>query len=180
MRGGLLIFSLLLLNVFISCRKNPPKDTLPANTYSGEHTLGFLANGESWLPYDRGSHEAFELPKAELGDNGELKISATRIDDEHSCRNWFCIEIEEGCDKEGIYQVSNHICTSPYQTFYYNRKGNLSAENFEIDTSKPHYIEVVYLDRKNKIIAGKFEFDLISTDQDAIQIRSGRFDLIYE
>ena len=52
--------------------------------------------------------------------------------------------------------------------------------SYDIDPTQPHFIEVTHLDKKNKIIAGNFEFDVVSAELDTIRIRSGRFDLLYE
>lgn len=171
--------TLLVLLIF-SCRKNPPGEILPAYTNSGKHTLGCFVNGEAWLPYDRGNHEQYELPKPSLSENGGLKISATRIDDKKSSRNWFCIEIYQGCLEEGIYPLSNRDCTSPYQTFYYGSNAGKSGEIYRLDTLSPHFIEITHLDEQKKIIAGKFEFTAISQNQDSIRVRLGRFDLNYD
>ena len=172
--------SLVIIFLIFSCRKNPPSEILPSITETGEHTLGFFINGEPWIPYDRGNHEVFELPKPTLETDGALKISATRIDDSNSARNWFCIEIEKNCFNKGIYPLSNHLCTSPYHTFYYATNKDKSARYYQIDTLQPHFIEITHLDTVKQIIAGRFEFDAVSNQKDTITIRSGRFDLIYE
>jgi len=169
--------SIVILMFFVSCQKQPPNQVLPKISNSGQHTLGFLINGESWIPYDRGYHEEFELPPAELSDNGSLKISATRIDDSNYARNWFCIEIEKGCFSPGRYPISNHLCTSPYQTYYYGKNKNDPSETFEIDISQPHFIEIETLDTINHYVSGTFQFDARSNLKNSIKIRSGRFDL---
>ncbi|MBD3636161.1 MAG: hypothetical protein HUJ25_02375 [Crocinitomicaceae bacterium] len=179
MREGLLVICIVVVGVIFSCRKNPPDSVLPPITKTGEHTLGFFLNNQTWVPYDRGNHEVFELPKPQLEEDGSFKISATRIDEDESCRNWFCIEISN-FDGIGEYQLSSNECTSPYQSFYYGYHGNRAAKYYEIDDSKPHIMEVTFFDPKHKIIAGNFEFDAISNIKDTIRIRSGRFDLVYE
>jgi hypothetical protein len=170
--------SILLLLVFGSCQKQPPKQQLPKISNTGKHTLGFLLNGESWIPYDRGYHEEFELPMAELSADGSLKISATRIDDSNYARNWFCLEINKGCFSPGRYPVSNHFCTAPYQTYFYGKNKNNPSETFEIDSRTPHFIEVETLDTIRYIVSGTFQFDAISNLGNKIKVRSGRFDLI--
>lgn len=178
MREGLV--SLVLLVLFFSCEKNPPKHILPAKTHSGEHTLGFYIDGEAWVPFDKGSHKEFELPKAQLSEKGALKISATRIDDPNNARNWFCIEIADSCFGPGVYQLSNQVCTSPYQTYYYSTNKNRPGETYSIDTLHPHFIEITHLNTQKKIIAGTFEFTAISNKNASIKISGGRFDLPYE
>jgi len=170
--------SILILMVFVSCQKQPPKQVLPKISNSGQHTLGFLINGQSWLPYDRGYHEEFELPAAELSDNGSLKISATRIDDSNYSRNWFCLEIKEGCFLPGRYPISNQVCTAPYQTYFYGKNKNNPSETFEVDISKPHFIEIETIDTNSHIVSGTFQFDATSNLNNRIKVRSGRFDLI--
>ena len=177
MRAGLV--SIVFILILIGCSKQPPTQKLPEETQIGANTLGFYLNGEPWIPYDRGRHEAFELPEPELTDEGALKISATRIDPGNSARNWFCIEIDSGCVRTGRYRLSSEICTSPYQIFYYGTNKDKSSESFEIDTLQPHYIEIQHLDKLNKVVAGNFELDAINQTGKRIKIRSGRFDLRY-
>lgn len=174
----MLVFMLLVL--IASCEKNPPGEILPPPTTSGEHTLGFFVNGEAWVPYDRGNHKIYELPKAKLTEEGSLKISATRIDTKMSCRHWFCIEIENRCDGVGKYSLSSIDCRSPYQTFYYGSNSDKLSETYQIDQGSSHYIEVTHLDDKHKIISGRFQFDAISGAGDSLSVRLGRFDLRYE
>lgn len=177
MRVGWMIYGLVAAGVILACRKDHPTTSLPPITKSGEHTLGFFANGESWTPNDRGNHKKYELPKARLTQNGKLKISATRIDESKSCRHWFCIEVAEGCFKPGRYPISNESCKSPYQTFFYGSNANQSAKIYSIDTTAVNYIEITYLNKKEKIVSGTFEFDAVSESQDTLKVRSGRFDL---
>ena len=179
MRDGLL-YSIVLLVLIVSCQKNPPGEILPPPTQSGEHTLGFFANGEAWIPYDRGSHEMYELPKAKFSEDGSLKISATRIDDENSSRSWFCIEIAKRCTGPGKYKLSSNDCHAPYQTFYYGNSDKKPCEIYQLDESSEHYIEITYLDKREMTISGLIEFDAISNSNDTIHFRYGRFDLRYE
>jgi hypothetical protein len=177
MRVGLLI--LVILMVLVSCQKNRPETILPTATSTGEQTLGFLLNNEVWLPYDRGSHEVYELPKPSLSAEGQLKISATRIDETNNARNWFCIEVERGCAHTGIYPLTGETCHAPYQTYYYGANKDKTEEVYQIDTLQPHFVEVFHLDTLTKTISGLFQFDAIS-NQDTIRVHSGRFDLNYE
>ncbi|MEX1001075.1 MAG: hypothetical protein WDZ35_03090 [Crocinitomicaceae bacterium] len=170
----------IMIVFFASCGKQPPVQKLPSPTQSGEHTLGFYLNGSPWIPYDRGRHEIFELPKPILTEDGILKISATRIDPANSSRSWFCIETDSCCAEIGRYALSSHLCTSPYQTFYYGQNKDLPSENYEIDRSQPHYMDITSINRSLKIISGSFEFDAISESNQRIEVRSGRFDLNYE
>ena len=176
-----MLYITVLMIIMASCQKNPPGDILPPPTNSGKHTLGFFINGEAWVPYDRGSHEIYELPKAKLTENGGLKISATRIDDQKSCRQWFCIEIAERCKGPGVYELSSVDCNSPFQTFYYGSNGDTPGEIYQIDQNSPHTIEITHLNEMRKFISGIFELDLVSEDKsDTLEIRSGRFDLKYK
>ena len=166
--------------VVFSCRKNAPNTVLPHITNSGQHTLGFFVNNDIWIPYDRGSHEKHELPPATLDKNGHLKISSTRVDEENSARNWFCLEIESGCDGPGVYPISNRSCKSPYQTYYYGENKNRVADVYSIDTTHLNFIEIHHLDSDEQIISGTFAFDAYTESGDTIKVRSGRFDLRYQ
>jgi hypothetical protein len=178
MRVVLMIIVTIL--VVFSCRKSAPETVLPLISNNGTHTIGFFLNSEIWIPYDRGKHEQYELPKPTLDKDGHLKISATRIDEKISARNWFCIEIDRGCKSPGSYPISSKSCKSPYQTYYYGRNKNRKEDIYSIDTLQPHFIEVLHLDTINQIISGTFQFDAFTQAGDSIKVRSGRFDLKYE
>lgn len=178
MRAG--HWGLVIILIFSSCKKSPPNDILPAATESGEHTLGFLSNGSIWVPYDRGIHEKYELPLATMTNSGNLKITATRIDDDAKSRDWFCIEIEQGCYGPGIYNLSNKDCAAPFQTFYYGNSSLGSGKTYYIDTLKPHFIEVSKLDKQKQTVSGRFEFSAITEAGKKLNIQSGRFDLKYK
>ena len=169
--------SILFLGFIFSCGKQIPEQELPAVTSSGKHTLGFYLNDEAWIPYDKGNRKMFELPQPTLTESGGVKISATRIDRKQHARNWFCIEIEKDCFSKGRYAIGSQFCTSPYQVFYYGTNKEKASEVYMIDTLRPHFIDIHYLSKKKKIIAGTFEFDAITENGDRLEIRSGRFDL---
>ncbi|UKN00890.1 DUF6252 family protein [Paracrocinitomix mangrovi] len=178
MREGLLwILSLLMLG---ACSKTNSENILPDATSNGLHTMGFYLNGETWLPYDKGNYKDHELPHPTITNDGGLRISATRIDDQQSARNWFCIEVPQGCFEVGRYDLASEYCTAPYQTFYYGSNSHKSAEYYEIDTLSPHFIDITNYNKEDQIISGTFEFDAISAQKDTLQFRSGRFDLHYK
>lgn len=176
MRGVGIICALGLCISYNFTNVSSENDILPEPSQEGKHTLGFNLNNEVWLPYDRGSHKEFELPQPQLGEDGSLSISATRIDEENGARNWFCIGIESNCDGPGIYEINNKSCTSPYQTYYYGGVDKSSA-TYEIDQNKAHYIEITKLDLKSKIVAGLFEFTAYSEQGDTLHFTEGRFDI---
>lgn len=176
MRVGLLI---TITIVICSCRKTPPENVLPPITESGKHSLGFILNGEPWVPYDRGNHEKNELPLAQVSDHG-LKITATRIDEENSCRNWFCIEVSNQQIEEGSFQLTNKACTSPYQSFYYGEKKHQIGEHYKMDDSALNELIIRKIDQEQRFISGTFSFRAISPQQDTIKVTNGRFDLRYE
>lgn len=172
---------LFVVAIVFSCRKSAPDPILPPLSNSGSHTLGFFINNEVWVPYDRGTFEQHELPHPTLTEEGHLTISSTRIDEANNARNWFCLEIESGCNRPGIYPITNRSCKAPYQTYYYGDNKDRSEDIYYLDTLQPHFIEIQYLDTINKIIAGTFSFNAYSNkNKKLIKVRSGRFDLKYQ
>lgn len=177
MRVVMVIFAVVL--VVFSCRKSAPELVLPPISHNGEQSLGFFLNGEVWLPYDRGNYEQHELPNATLS-NGHFKMSSTRIDEDNYARNWFCLEIESGCTRPGVYTISNRTCSSPYQSYYYGENKDKPQDIYQIDSIQPHFIEIIHIDTNKQTISGVFAFDAVSNAQDTIRVRSGRFDLNFD
>lgn len=153
---------------------------MPAPTQNGSHQLGFFINNKAWVPKDKGYHKSFELPKPTIDENGLVKISATRIDEENYCRNWFCIEVMNPEMEEGVFQITNETCKNTYQTYYYGSNKDLPSLNYNIIQSEKNEIEFSRIDLEENIMAGFFSFTAVSNMNDTIRISKGRFDLKLE
>jgi len=173
--------SILIYILFIfalsSCAEQCEKNCLPPPSQNGSHKLGFFLNNKTWVPKDKGFHKEFELPQPTIGEDGLVKISATRVDDENYCRNWFCIEVQNPDMKTGVFPISNETCKNAYQTYYYGKNKDKASLTYDIIQTEKNEIEFTKFDLDENIIAGNFSFTAVSNLSDTIRISQGRFDL---
>jgi hypothetical protein len=175
MRAG---WMMILFSCFaISCEKAKLSDNLPPITQSGKHHLGFKVNQQNWTPFDKGYYKDYELPVPTLSSNNGVVISATKIDENHQCRTWFCIEVEEDIFSKRMHALTNTTCAAPLQTYYYGSNKHHESQLFMMDTNSEHSINFTKIDTVQNIIAGTFQFNAYSAKGDTLKIRDGRFDL---
>lgn len=173
-----LCFILLL----ISCKKEPAQsvDTLPDETHIGKGTMGFIANGKTYAAstsysldfygsgdivsqsyqfYDNTYHFAIGAEK-----RGSWKWSLLVVADS--------TQLTEGL-KIPLNQVSNSKITANFMdddgNLYYMLPG-IEGHNF---------FEITHFDEIKAELSGKFEFDAADSNKKIIQIRQGRFDIVY-
>ena len=173
------VLLLSVVCIFLSCQKQSKKNSLPVPTCTGEHELGFFVNQKVWTPYDKGLYKDFELPKVKIND-GIIKISATRVHEDHYSRDWFCIEIKNPSMKTGTFNIHNKSCQAPFQTYYYNEKKDEPSRVYKLDKHKKHEVEITCIDLEKRIISGTFEFSASTLSDEKIEITNGRFDLLIE
>lgn len=171
-----LILFLMLFSSSCSKKENcdDPIDCLPPITQTGSNTAGCLVNGKVLVPGGQGINTGSVL-KAQYrysGDNdsvfglsirdltsGGSKMMLIRI------RNKELIEGEiyelrgEGSNSFGSYNDRfNGFVTND------NHSGELVISN---------------IDTENHIVSGTFWFDAVNNDGEIIEIRNGRFDVVY-
>lgn len=162
-----------------SCDKRTENQSLPLPTCEGKHELGFFVNHDPWIPKDTDMYKEHELPKVKI-DDGLIRISATRIDEKHQCRNWFCIETVNPQLKEGKFEIINSTCKAVYQTYYYGDNKDMTSEIYSLNPAQQNLIEFNCIDTINNIIAGRFSFSAIDEFGKVLAFESGRFDLLLE
>ena len=153
---------------YISCDEDENK--LPAITMEGRNTFGCLANGKlftSKAPLGQpGVHAELATNRQ---DTTEITIYAGNYSTDQALSISFYDSPTLQVDK--IYNLNN----SKFQVRY-TEYGNAIPCTFE--SVKKGYIQLIKFDLNNNIIAGTFEFDLLSIDCNReINISEGRFDI---
>lgn len=148
---------------------------LPPATQSGANTLGFLLNGQPWIPEGNNGTANLSIDFDPGINNGTIGISARRISTSGN-RSGFGIGVID----------SLNLLAVPF-TRQLSRISIFRAGFSKIDscTVFSHYdscwssgfITVEKFDRLQRIIAGEFEFKLYLLGCDTVRITNGRFDL---
>lgn len=145
-----------------------PKEELPAATQEGKNTIGFLVDGNIWLPKG-----GFNFPAMNgFYENGSLYLRANRTGGE--ALNQFGIDhgYITGLGTFNLYPSDNKRFISTF--FYIDGKSKYitsSVSSGELNITK--------LDSINEIISGTFYFDAVNEAGEIVEIRDGRFDLKY-
>ena len=181
MRQKNILLALLLTIAFYSCKKEGiPNLTLPANTQTGQNTLGFMLDNKIWANYGKRC--------TTMGGCKENKVSATQY---RQSNGDLYLEISAGYNADTIDQafyisttnitnIGTFLIDSSLNqgmTFYANQ----SAQFFQnYRTRKPGkcFLTITKFDTTNKIISGVFNATLYNTFNlnDSVKIEDGRFD----
>lgn len=164
---------MLLLSLF-SCQKTD--QAFPDITMEGANHLGFYVNHDEWVPTTDPYFEEDELP-IPLLEEGKIKISASRIDEKNSARDWFCLEFDNPEMKTGIFPINENGCSAIYQSHFYGNEASKESKLYHLNEGHHNFVNVSRLDTIENIISGTFSLSAISNLADTISISSGRFDL---
>ncbi len=172
----ILIFICILTSFcFVKCEKDRTDVTgLPPATQEGKNTLGFLLNGEPWIPqgvrgtanlsidYDPGYNQGiFSI----VAYNFSIPISEQFIIGLKDSLNFMNAPIILNLSRESLYSISyNTPCG------YFNQRSDVSSSGS---------LTITKLDKLNHIISGKFNATLSKNGCPTIQITEGRFDMRY-
>lgn len=171
--------AILVLSIFCfsQCKKNVAySNGLPPVTQEGKNTLGFMLNGQPWIPQGFNGTANLSIDFDPGINNGIFSISAYRITSSTN-REYFGIGVKDSVNSitplksyqlgngtlYGIY-FSNNSCTFDYFDNAVNRSGILT---------------ITKLDRTKRIISGTFNATLSKAGCTTTQITNGRFDMKY-
>lgn len=166
-RSLVLILSILGLEgcFLVHDSKSP---TLPPATQTGANTLGFLLNGQLWLP-DGACGYSNQSPVYDPDFNGKPEFDMTCFKCTTSQRMTFAFYLR-GINHTGVYPVSpdslgscgfaSDNCQYLYHDTTVYRKGNITITNFSLP-----------------IISGTFEMVMYKKGCDSLKITQGRFDI---
>lgn len=164
------LFSFILFSAG-SCEKdNEPQ--LPPITQIGKDTFGCLVNGEIWLPK---AYDLFPVKHVVLERVNDQRI--WHIGVRQGAASNFYFSINEDSLKEGKINIpvdeSNDIGI-------YHASQSFDNSSFRWNYNLPGELIITRLDTINKVISGTFWFDLLNSNDEKIEIRDGRFDLIID
>ena len=174
-----LVKNICLISIFLlftRCdlifKSDNPEPELPPITMTGEHTFGALVNGEVWKP-NAYTYLSVDFP---FGDfftlSAQLQTGDNKIDQGIS----FVIRNQTVEEKRYYFSSddTNNIL------FVYRDDFACSYDiNFHSDVAYSGYVEIIHLDKPNRIISGTFEATLTRPDCEEIVITEGRFDMDY-
>lgn len=177
MKNIILFYLIVTIFCFSKCNKdNPPPAVLPAITQEGKNTVGFIINGEVWVPYYKCSLNGD--PCGEISANYGLPYGFSNV-------LGFQFERQNG-SKSSSLTISSYVpiytIGNKYDSVGIEYRGENSIGNDD-QYSKSFYnstgkFEITKLDTLNQIISGIFEFTLYEENGSgrSIEIKNGRFD----
>ncbi|MEZ4772921.1 MAG: hypothetical protein R3D00_07050 [Bacteroidia bacterium] len=165
----------LFLLLLAACEREAPQppdplDLLPPATQTGENTLGFLLDGEPWMP-----NRIFQ---------GDYRKSDGRFN--IYTRN---VQFDGNGNPSGSSFSIGSISVQVYQegTYKITDRGNLSAVvdfltgcTYWSFLEDPGELSLSKMDTINRVMSGTFHFKAISEDcTDTLSITHGRFDVSF-
>ena len=176
MKTILTAISIISIFCFAQCKKNKPDSNgLPAATQEGKNTLGFLLNGQPWIPLGFNGTANLSIDFDPGFNNGVVGIAAYRILS-NNVKETFGIGITDSLN----FLVPKYTIGLSNKSLYRVRFGRYcSFFSTDSNTNVSGMISISKLDRTNKIVAGTFNATLSKDGCDTIEITEGRFDMKY-
>ncbi|OFX58961.1 MAG: hypothetical protein A2046_12885 [Bacteroidetes bacterium GWA2_30_7] len=165
----IIVFTVLLF--IIGCKKNNNNDdnVMPPYSETGAKMLAFKANGAVWK-YERYLSFMASLVVS-LNNKGSFYVSASKKDG-----SIIQFSIPEGVNDTGIYLLDIKINKDIYTYF---RWENQSWKYYSLDSTHTGFIQINKLDTIKRIVAGKFEINMIGKNDEEMKITEGQFDISY-
>jgi hypothetical protein len=174
MKTKLFPFLILLLLSLGACKKHRLQSNgLPPATQQGKNTLGFILNGQAWMP--KGFNGTANLSiDVDFGFNdGIFNIVGYRTI--NSTTEQFTIGISDSLNTITIPHTFIIFPNSVFGISY--TKNPCDYFSKESTTISQGTLIITKLDRINKIISGTFNGTLSKSGCETIQITEGRFDM---
>ena len=171
-----IITATLILTVFCftECKKNKPDSNgLPSATQEGKNTLGFMLNGQPWVPQGNNGTANLSLYYDVTFAGGGFNLAAYRI-------------ISTGVRQrltlfgDSIQYVQRITLPNPNK-FSAIFRNDISGCDYDIaDTTVKiagGYFYLKKIDKINNIFSGEFEIKFKKSGCEDVQISQGRFDM---
>ncbi|MGM0579637.1 MAG: hypothetical protein ACQETL_03095 [Bacteroidota bacterium] len=164
-----LLIILTVLFSFTSCELLfSPGPELPPITEEGKGTFGCKVNGEVWLPDYRYLNSGGNILEAYLDRGSDMHIKAVYEPKTQNIR----FTLKDVFNQDKAIKFSSYESENSYASVSMEEDCYLETD------STSGYLEILKIDSINKIVAGTFEFSIIS-DCDTVEVTEGRFDLDY-
>ena len=176
-RHYLLTGSLLIL-LFTQCGKHTPDDpqpavpppTLPPVTQTGQNTVGFLLDGEVWVP------AATRYP---LSSASYYKQGFGFLCNREAVQHTTLYLLRENVTAVGTYELSPATGPKEKVLSYVINLSPTEIDLYTVDSQHTGSLRITRFDTINKIVAGEFAGELVNASGKTIKITQGRFDLRY-
>lgn len=170
------LFLIVVTSFLFSCSADDESiDMLPPKTRTGEQTLGFKINGETYILNGTGTN----LPRVyyqEMNGKYFLTIGADFIkDDQHKTIQIVGQDLKQLEEKAYVLEERE---ASKIWAGYYEGSSDVPYSFFTTNEVTGNLI-ITKLDQEKFIISGEFYFTALNEDGNLIKIRDGRFDLNY-
>jgi len=177
-----LLLLLTIISSFSCCNNDDdntptnPIDQLPPATQTGEQTFGCLINGEPFIPPSFGSNSPsafyqFVDGAYTLGINGSTGGGNTTK-----------FIIIQGLDVDQLIET-NYLLESEnsdkFSAIYSFGGGNIIPQTLITEDENAGTLTITNFDQDNFIISGTFEFTVLDSNGNNINITNGRFDMNY-
>lgn len=174
----LLIASVSLVS-FIACKKNSSrpadKNGLPKATQNGAQILGFLLNGEPWVPAGKNSLPNLSASYDALYNNGVMSVNAQRA---FSASDFEYFGFGIGRDLNLAIPVTYTLThTSSFNIDYHSLPKAIGLFSSDDTTYCLGSLTLTKFDKVSGIVSGTFNATLASPHTDTVQITEGRFDV---
>lgn len=141
---------------------------LPPATTTGERTIGFLLNGELWVPQGKLLDQKIEFSYDWLG-GGHLWIGARRFGD--GPKEYFDI-VADSVTSTGTYSF-----TAPPSLVNCQYLKTCGYDDTVTDFFQTGVLNITKLDLATGIVSGTFEITIAVPLCDTLRITEGRFDM---
>ena len=174
LKKSMLLFTLSVLALILSCKKSNRPDQLPEVSTEGKNTFGCLVDGKVFVPKVR-FNSMLNLSAYYAGAPiPQLSIDAPRYESEQ-IRGTLYFQSQGIFLAEGAtYKLGRPGTTGVVYAIYVH---TVDFEPTSYESSPELNGELHILKLTAKIISGTFTYDAVSLEGKRVEIRNGRFDL---
>ncbi len=153
-------------------RDEPKPKELPPITTEGRNTIGFLLNGEVWLPGGGGIGHPNKDFVIDTTHEGQFHFAlGTHLYKDNQLQSlFFRVVLPEGETKSGEAELDTTINYIVYFIDYHQ------AECPDFKAINNHRFEISFVDTDKNIISGTFEMEVENDCGEVYRITEGRFD----
>ena len=160
----------------------PEVEKLPPATQTGANTVGCLVNDMAFLP--SGSLTGSSNPYCGYYYDSFVLVFSIVKNKENITGNGtesVAIYIDETILEEGIIYLLHYNETGRYAAFdIIGGLGTIPDESYETNNEYTGELHITKLDKHNNIISGTFWFDAVDEQGEVVEIREGRFDMVFD
>ncbi|UUV22121.1 DUF6252 family protein [Paenimyroides aestuarii] len=184
-----LLFILATIAFFVSCNKDDQApqpepqiaeiDKLPPPTQTGANKIGCLVNGKAFLP--KGQLTGSSNPYCGYyHDKLSLVFSIVKNEENITGNGTESIALYSSnviLEENTKYKIQN---SSSNQSAIYDITNFPNFDTYETTNEINGELHITKLDKEKNIISGTFWFDAVNEQGKKVEIREGRFDMVFE